>query len=546
MTFPDVLKILPEIVLTLLGIMIVVFDVTSNDTPEQRADDAASTTFFGLALAFVLVLVQGGFLLNRFVDVANLNLRLGFLDFGLMLRNLQSATDPTANPITNQPNNVLLNGAFVVDNLTMLGRLLFTGAAMSTVLLARNYTRGGNPAEFYVFLIFATVGMNLMAGANEMVTAYLVLELASVSLYLMAGYFKSDLRSSEAGIKYYIFGALSSGVLLYGLSLWYGYAVANELPNPTSFSTLAGALQDAPSSNILYVALLFIISGLGYKVAVVPFHSWSPDVYQGAPTPVTAFLSTASKAAGFVLLFRVLAEGFAPLSGASSLPGFSGWTSILTLIAIATMTFGNLAAITQTNVKRLLAYSSIAQAGFLLIGLVAVYLPSEVGTVSPLTEFGTSSLIYYLVTYTFTNLGAFGALAAISRVVGGDEMSDLDGLYKRNLGLATLMAVFMLSLAGIPPLSGFWAKFYVFMAGWESSAILLVAVAVVNTVVSLYYYLRVLKAMFMNEPRDDREIDVPTGMNVSLITAAVGVVVLGLVPNFFLPAFSVVTQIAGR
>jgi NADH-quinone oxidoreductase subunit N len=261
---------------------------------------------------------------------------------------------------------------------------------------------------------------------------------------------------------------------------------------------------------------------------------------------VTAFLSTASKAAGFLLLFRVLAEGFAPLSGASSLPGFSGWTSVLTLIAIATMTFGNLAAITQTNVKRLLAYSSIAQAGFLLIGLVAVYLPTEVGTVSPLTEFGTSSLIYYLVTYTFTNLGAFGALAAISRVVGGDEMSDLDGLYKRNLGLAALMALFMLSLAGIPPLAGFWAKFYVFMAGWESNAILLVVVAVANTIVSLYYYLRVLKAMFMNEPRDDREVDVPAGMNVSLITAAVGVLVLGLVPNFFLPAFSVVSQLASR
>jgi NADH-quinone oxidoreductase subunit N len=545
MTFADVLKILPEITLALLGIMIVVFDVTSNDTPEQRADDAASTTLFGLGIAFVLVLVQGAFLLNRFVDIANLDLRLGFFDIGTMLRNLQSVTDATPGP-NGQPNNVLLNGAFVVDNLTMLGRLIFIGSAMVTVLLARNYTRGGNPAEFYGFLIFATIGMNFMAGANEMITAYLVLELASVSLYLMAGYFKSDLRSSEAGIKYYIFGALSSGVLLYGLSLWYGYAVANELPDPTSFRTLAGALQDAPSSNILYLALLFIISGLGYKVAVVPFHSWSPDVYQGAPTPVTAFLSTASKTAGFMLLFRVLAEGFAPFAGGSSLPGFSGWSSVLTLIAIATMTFGNLAAITQSNVKRMLAYSSIAQAGFLLIGLVAVYLPSPVGSQGALTEMGTSSLIYYLVTYTFTNLGAFGALAAISRVVGGDEFSDLDGLYKRNLGLAVLMAVFVLSLAGIPPLSGFFAKFYVFMAGWESNALLLVVVAVLNTIVSLYYYLRILKSMFMNEPRDDRRVDVPAGMNASIVVSAIAVIALGLAPNFFLPALNVVTQVAGR
>ena len=338
MTFADVLKILPEITLALLAIMIVVFDVTSNDTPEQRADDAASTTLFGLGIAFVLVLVQGAFLLNRFVDVANLDLafNLGFFrfDVGGMLRNLQSVTDTTTGP-NGQPNNVLLNGAFVVDNLTMLGRLIFIGSAMVTVLLARNYTRGGNPAEFYGFLIFATIGMNFMAGANEMITAYLVLELASVSLYLMAGYFKSDLRSSEAGIKYYIFGSLSSGVLLYGLSLWYGYAVANQLPDPTSFRTLAAALQDAPSSNILYLALLFIISGLGYKVAVVPFHSWSPDVYQGAPTPVTAFLSTASKVAGALFWFRVLVESVRPSSGRSSLGGLGGWGRVLTLIGLA-------------------------------------------------------------------------------------------------------------------------------------------------------------------------------------------------------------------
>jgi NADH-quinone oxidoreductase subunit N len=547
MTWFDVLKVLPEITLALLGIMVILFDVLTDDTPEQRAEDAASTTLFGLGIAFVLVLVQGGFLINRFVDASTLEPTNGVVGFFTnILRNLQSVTDTTVGP-TGQPNNVLLNGAFVVDNLTLLARLIFIGAAMSTVLLAKNFNRSGNPAEFYGLLVFATIGMNLMAGANEMIVAYLSLELASVSLYIMAGYFKSDLRSSEAGIKYYIFGALSSGVLLYGLSLWYGYAAANQLENPTSFRTVAQALQGAPSSNILYLAILFIISGLGYKVAVVPFHTWSPDVYQGAPTPVTAFLSTASKTAGFVLLFRVLAEGFAPFSGSAAAVGFSGWASVLALIAFLTMTFGNLAAITQTNVKRLLAYSSIAHAGFLLLGLIAVYLPSVTGTDQlARSEFGTSSLVYYLITYTFTNLGAFGALAAISRVIGGDEMSDLNGLYKRNLGLAALMALFVLSLAGIPPLSGFWAKFYIFMAGWESGAIWLVVVAVINTIISLYYYLRILKAMFMQEPRDDQEITVPTGMNVSLITSAIAVIVLGLIPNFFLPAFNVVTQLASR
>jgi NADH-quinone oxidoreductase subunit N len=387
--------------------------------------------------------------------------------------------------------------------------------------------------------------MNLMAGAGEMIVAYLALELASVSLYIMAGYFKGDLRSSEAGIKYYIFGALSSGILLYGLSLWYGYAAYNKIPNPTTFSAITEAIANGgTNSNLLYLALIFIIAGLGYKVAVVPFHSWSPDVYQGAPTPVTAFLSTASKTAGFVLLYRVLVNGFGPLAGSAAVSdAFGGWASIIAAIAFLTMTYGNLAAITQTNAKRLLAYSSIAHAGFLLMGLVGTYAPGQNGAFS---QFGIPSLLYYLVTYTFTNLGAFGALAAISRVVGGDDLSDLNGLYKRNLGLAVLMAVFVLSLAGIPPLSGFFAKFLVFQAGWESGAIWLVVVGVLNTIISLYYYLRILKHMFMNEPMVETRIPVPGGTNLSLLVSAAMVIILGLIPNFFLPAINAVTQTAVR
>jgi NADH-quinone oxidoreductase subunit N len=412
------------------------------------------------------------------------------------------------------------------------------------VLLTRDYGSTANPAEFYGLLLFSTIGMNLMAGAGEMISAYLALELTSVSLYIMAGYFKGDLRSSEAGIKYYIFGALSSGVLLYGLSLWYGYAAYNNIPNPTTFSAIAQVIgQAGTSSNLLYLALIFIIAGLGYKVAVVPFHSWSPDVYQGAPTPVTAFLSTASKTAGFVLLYRVLVNGFGPLAGSASVTSsFGGWTSILAFIAFLTMTYGNLAAITQTNAKRLLAYSSIAHAGFLLLGLIGAYAPGSPG--GQFSQFGVQSLVYYLIAYTFTNLGAFGALAAISRVVGGDQLSDLNGLYKRNLGLAVLMAVFVLSLAGIPPLSGFWAKFLVFQAGWESGAIWLVVVAVLNTIISLYYYLRLLKAMFMHEPLSEERINVPAGINFSLVISALIVFIMGLVPNFFLPAINSVTQIA--
>lgn len=544
--FPDVLKILPELMLVLLAIMVVIGDLFSGDaTEEQRFADAASTTAMGLGLVLILVVLQGGYIVNRFIDVQSLDTGAGGIGafFANILRNLQSVTQPTPGP-NGMPGNVLLNGAFVVDGLTMLSRLVFITAALVTALLTRDYASTANPAEFYGLLLFSTIGMNLMAGAGEMISAYLALELASVSLYIMAGYFKGDLRSSEAGIKYYIFGALSSGVLLYGLSLWYGYAAYNKVANPTMFSAIAEVLgQAGTNSNLLYLSLIFIISGLGYKVAVVPFHSWSPDVYQGAPTPVTAFLATASKTAGFVLLYRVLVNGFGPLAGSAAVTsGFGGWASILAFIAFLTMTYGNLAAITQTNAKRLLAYSSIAHAGFLLLGLIGVYAPGSPG--GQFSQFGVQSLMYYLIAYTFTNLGAFGALAAISRVVGGDDLSDLNGLYKRNLGLAVLMAVFVLSLAGIPPLSGFWAKFMVFQAGWESGAIWLVVVAVLNTIISLYYYLRLLKAMFMHEPLTEERISVPAGINFSLVISALIVFIMGLIPNFFLPAINSITQVA--
>lgn len=541
--YPDVLKILPELMLLLLAVMVVIGDLFSGDaTEEQRSADAASTTALGLGLVLLLIVVQGGFIINNLFNISPASLDQGNF-FANILRNLQSVTSPVG-PNGESGYNVLLNGALVVDNLTMLARLLFVSAALITTLLARDYQSTANAAEFYGFLIFSTIGLNLMAGAGEMITAYLTLELASVSLYIMAGYFKSDLKSSEAGIKYYIFGALSSGILLYGLSLWYGYAAYNQIPNPTQFSAVVEAIRNGgTNSNLLYLAVIFIIAGLGYKVAVVPFHSWSPDVYQGAPTPVTAFLSTASKTAGFFLLYRVLVDGLAPLAGTASVEGFGGWASILGIIAALTMTYGNLAAIRQTNAKRLLAYSSIAQAGFLLLGLAATFIPNST---TEFTQFGIPSLVYYLITYTFTNLGAFGALAAIRRVVGGDDLSDLNGLYKRNLGLAALFAVFVLSLAGIPPLSGFWAKFLVFQAAWENGAIWLVVIGVLNTIISLYYYLRLLRHSFMTETTQDSRVPVLAGTNFAIIVSAIVVVLLGVAPSLFLPAIEAVTQAAAR
>lgn len=536
----DVLKLLPELMLTLLAVLVILGDLFAGDaTDEQRFRDAGSTTALGLGMIFLVVMLQAGYLINRVVspDLDPTQVGNVFGRFALtMLRNLQSANGTT-----------LLNGGLLVDDLLMISRLIFIGSALVTTLLIQDYGRPANAAEMFGLLVFSVVGMNLMAGAGELISMYLALELASISLYILAGYLKAEPKSSEAGIKYFLFGALSSGILLYGFSLLYGYTALTGLENPTSISTIVQAMSQGAASPVLLLSVIFIIAGIGYKVAVVPFHSWSPDVYQGAPTPVTAFLSTASKAAGFILLFRILAQGFEPLTGSAAVTAsFGGWTSILAFIAAATMLLGNLAALTQSNVKRMLAYSSIAHAGFLLIGLIGVYATRADGAPATFTTFGMMSLIYYLITYCVTNLGAFGALAAVSRVVGGDELSDLHGLHRRNLGLAVLFAIFVLSLAGIPPLAGFFAKWFVFSAGWESGAIWLVIWAVINTLISLYYYLRLLKAMFLTEPLDERRVSVPGGTGFSLLVTAALVLVLGLFPNLVLPAIQATTQLAGN
>jgi NADH-quinone oxidoreductase subunit N len=537
-TINDILKLLPELMLTLLAVLVIIGDIFAGDaTDEQRFRDAASTTVLGLGFIFVVVMLQGGYLIDRIVspdlDPTQVENPIGYFAL-VMLRNLQSVQGTT-----------LLNNALLVDQLLMISRLIFIGSALIATLLIQDSGRARHAAEMFSLLVFCVVGLNLMAGAGELITMYIALELSSITLYILAGYLKSDQRSSEAGIKYFVFGAMSSAILLYGFSLLYGYTARTGLENPTMVSTVVQAVADGVTSPLLLMSLIFIIAGLGYKIAVVPFHSWSPDVYQGAPTPITAFLSTASKTAGFILLFRILAQGFEPMTGSASVaPDFGGWTSILAFISLGTMLLGNLAAMTQTNAKRLLAYSSIGHAGFLLIGLVGLYTVRPDGTTA-FTTFGMMSLIYYVIVYCVTNLGAFGALAAVSRVTGGDEISDLNGLHRRNLGLAVMFAIFVLSLAGIPPLSGFFAKWFVFSAGWETNAIWLVIFAVLSTLISLYYYLRLLKAMFMTEPLDESRISVPGGTTFALLVTGLAVILLGLFPNWVLPAIQATTQLAG-
>jgi NADH-quinone oxidoreductase subunit N len=536
----DIPRLLPELMLLALALLVLGTDVLErwgSDPQSQleRGKAAGQLTVIGLGFVFIVALVQSKFLFTL-PDPAGTNPVLFYL---LTLgRNLQ-AGGPGGEPIL---------GAFATDNLTMIARLTFIGAAFLTTLLALEYRPSGNPGEFYALILFSTAGMNFMSAASELILAYVSLELSSISLYILAGYFRNDKLSSEAGIKYFLFGALSSGILLYGMSLAYGFtasmnrAAGGQPIIGTLFSEIAKAGTSAQGgSPLLTLAMIFVVAGIGYKVSVVPFHSWSPDVYQGAPTPITAFISTASKTAGFILLYRALAAAFPSIAGTPALTSFGGWTSLLALIALVTVLVGNLSALPQKNAKRLLAYSSIGHAGFLLLALILW------GSASPADKaFSTSSLLYYLIAYTATNLGAFGALAVVREALGGDDMADLNGLWRRNIGLTLILTILVLSLAGVPPLSGFWAKFFVFMAGYQAGAVWLVGIAVVMTIVSLYYYLGFLKAMWMNEPSSLDPVTTPPAMNATLIVATALVLLLGLFPNVIWNILSGATLVAGR
>ncbi len=535
----DIPRMLPEILLLVLALLVLGSDIferwqSDEEGIKERNRSSASLTALGLGMIFLIALVQSGYIFSL-PETAPTNF------FTNIVRNLQFGGEEGA-PIL---------GAFATDDLTKIGRLIFIGAAFLTVLLTLDYQPSGNPGEFYTLILVSTAGMCLMAASTELILAFVAVELTSIPLYILVGYFLERKQSSEAGIKYFLFGALSSAILLYGMSLVYGYTAsafvgigtANDL---TQFSRIAAAFTqggaEAPTV-ILTLGMLFIIAGLGYKVAVVPFHGWSPDVYQGAPTPITAFVSTASKVAGFLLLYRVLVSAFPGLSGS---PGtgadvaFGGWSSMVAILALVTVVWANLAALPQDNAKRLLAYSGIAHAGFLLLGVVSWAAPLGLDR-----DLGTSALLYYMVVYALTNLGAFGVLAVVSMQVGGDDIRDLNGLAQRNLGLAVLFTLFIFSLSGIPPLSGFFAKFYIFMAGWQSGAHWLVITAVIFTVVSLYYYLRLLKAMFIEPPAAKSPVSTPLAMNVTLIIAAALVLALGIYPNLVLSIFDQVQIVAG-
>ncbi len=404
-------------------------------------------------------------------------------------------------------------GMVQVDNFAVFFNIIFLVAGIITVLMARNYLkeRGIERFEFYVLLLFSTVGMMTMASSSDLIVIFLGLEIMSVPLYVMAGLARKDPASNEASIKYFIIGAFATGFLLYGIALVYGASETTDLRRIlTDFSFIS-----AKSGFLLYSGAFLILLGFGFKVAAVPFHMWVPDVYQGAPTPVTAYFSVAPKAAGIAALLRIFIYGLSQLGGL---------TVVLWILAVLTMTAGNLLAIYQENIKRMLAYSSIAHAGYILVALT-------VGG-----EGAVSAAIFYLFAYSFFNLGGFMVVTMIDSRSGSKALiSEMRGLGGRYPFLAVLLGLFMFALAGFPPTAGFFGKFYIFSEAVKSNYIPLVIIAVMNSFVSVYYYLRVVWISFFE--KGDTEFKPiyyhPAAVLVLVITA-VGTLAIGFFPEFWL------------
>lgn len=406
-------------------------------------------------------------------------------------------------------------GALVVDSYSIFFKLLFIAAAALVILMSVQYSKRFAPyqGEYYAVILLATAGMMFMASTQELISIYISLELASISLYVLASFLK-DARSSEAGIKYLLLGAVSSAVLLYGMALLYGATGTTQL------NEIAQAIQESMQRDqgavlpAIVLGAVFMAGGFGFKIAAVPFQMWAPDVYEGAPTPITGFLTGASKAAGFAVILRVF---FVALGNQAPLP--VDWPTLLAVLSALTMTLGNLSAIPQANIKRMLAYSSIAHAGFMLVGVAAF------------SSQGVGGVAYYLLGYMFTSMGAFAAIVAISERLGSDQIADYSGLARRAPLLALILAICLISLIGLPPTVGFVAKIYVFWAALQQGLLWLVIFGVLNSVISAYYYLRVVKAMYLGAPASEDPLPVSRTLVVALAVAVIAVLAIGLFPQ---------------
>jgi NADH-quinone oxidoreductase subunit N len=402
----------------------------------------------------------------------------------------------------------------VIDRFVVFFDLLFLLAAAITILLSLHYleVEENVHGEYYSLLLLATLGMMLLVKASDLIIVFLGIETLSLSIYILAGYLRTEVKSNESAMKYFLLGAFSTAFLLYGIALIYGAT------GSTNLFVIASAIRNTSlfSNPLLLVSMGLILIGFGFKVSMVPFHMWTPDVYEGAPTSVTAFMAVGVKAAAFSSFLRVFLSSFPELRPT--------WTEMLWVLAVLTMTVGNVIAISQDNIKRMLAYSSIAHAGYLLVGMVAG------------GEFGISSMLYYLLAYTLMNLGAFGIVIAYGTKTDENVLiKDYAGLGFRYPVLAFCMSVFMFSLAGIPPLAGFVGKFYIFSSAIKSGYIWLTIIGVLNSLISVYYYLRITVLMYMREPEKEVVLSLSNpALIAALVVTTFFTIQMGLFPNAYM------------
>jgi len=469
------LAILPELLILAVGILVLILDPYWKD--ESRRTNLGWLTAGGLTAVLVISLL---------VDLPNQS----SLAFGGMVR---------------------------YDWLAFVFKMLFIFGAVITSLFMMDVEKIGKRAEAYLLLLAATIGMNFMASSADLVMLYLAIETTSIPMYVLAGFLLDDKKSTEAGFKYLLFGAMTSAIFLYGLSLVYGFSGTTQFVNMRSFFG---------TFNPVSLGVLFlVVVGIGFKISLVPFHFWAPDTYEGSPSPVAGFLSTASKAAGFAVLLRLFLTAFPQIS--------VDWQILLAILATLTMTLGNLVALAQTNIKRLLAYSSIAHAGYALIGVVAN------------NELGITAVVFYLLAYVLTNLAAFGIIMAFGRVAGSDDIRAYDGMSRRSPYLGLAMMVAFLSLAGMPPFGGFIAKVLVFAGAIQAGWYWLVIVGILNSIIGLYFYLTVLKYVYLYRMEGENEeahpIPVSQPFILGIVILILGIIIVG---SFFGPWFGISTNAA--
>jgi NADH-quinone oxidoreductase subunit N len=402
----------------------------------------------------------------------------------------------------------IAQGTVAVDGFALFFQTLFLLAAGITILMSVRYLQieGARAGAFYFLVLCATLGMMFMAAGSDLVTIFVGLETMAISFYVLVGFLKPSHRSNEAAVKYFLLGAFSLGLLLYGMSMLYG------MSGTTNLQQIGAFLASQERSRFAVLAVILVAAGVGFKIAAVPFHMWAPDVYEGAPTPIAAFLSVGSKAASFAMLLRIFVQGLPSLN--------ADWRLLFYVLAVMTMTVGNIAALTQSNIKRMLAYSSIAHAGYLLIGVV-------VGTTR-----GVTAMLVYLFIYAFMQLGAFAVVTMLRRRdVIGDELKDMSGLLARSPVAALAMLVFMLSLGGIPPTAGFMGKFYLFGAAIEAGYVWLAVIGVLNSAISLYYYFRVVVFMWIKTETIGSRVTIAPALAVALTLALVATLFFGVYPK---------------